>query len=472
MELSRDAYGINPDIFLKKGYQIMLPSRLISPFFKVEFSRIAHKFSQLPFKKGGVQIFLRKVSYRYSFKIRNLLCGVFLGVFFVMLLCSSTKAECPPIDKLKKHVVFLEAFKSGDSNNCQKATGVLVSNKGLLLTVYALAKELRLEPSQFYQKNSYEIYVKKKLTDRNDDILKAYIIDYNEQRGLLLLKFDAEKADVMGLIPPKISQTPETPEMKICSVGYASASDAVIKEGKIEGNDVEVLDQCLITTDFDFKLNQRGSPIFDHEGKLIGIASAHTKGDNILKFFVPIEYADVLLSQVLISDLRDQLLEMVDRPREPGTSDDAITIRLQQIDDIIKELRNQIDWTSKVQSSSSCGYYINFKKLVGGPPTIDNATFFIKVTFYDERKAVIGEEDTYISSNPTEMKEGRYGSFCLPELATYIKNWYMSKHRNAKDIKVEITLNDFDVVDESGQVKRKENIVFDFDPIEEPIKKK
>jgi len=384
--------------------------------------------------------------YQYRFNFMRLLCTAFISIFVFILLLNNSYAECPSIDDLRKHVVFLEIKFNGQTNS---ATGVLVSDKGLMITSFDLVGKLGINPLQVEPKD-YAISLK---TNKNSsDAYKAHIIGHHQQRGLLLLKADPDDISQMGLSSSMIGQTPKDTGTEVCTIGYGSSGKPEIPSEiiKIVQNDLNVLEQCLLTTNFTFKGDLKGSPIFDKDQKLIGIASSHHTGDGIFKFFVPIEYADILIPHIFISDLR-------------------------------KELRKQIEWTKMVGKKDKCDFAASYKKMLSGQfPFIKDASCEVRVKLFDttnkllNKKQLSGVPKDEVHTSPiisAPMTQQRYGFFCLDEIIKpYIINLIgQDIYKKVTTIKLQIILSSISLVDdEKGSYTPIEDEIY-FDPIEESI---
>jgi S1-C subfamily serine protease len=259
---------------------------------------------------------------------------VFASIIPQILFLTHALAESVH-DKVHPSLVFLKATALGSATGVEQAsvaTGVIVSENGLVLTVFHFLAELgNYEPTTLQMRAS----ISKK---EDQPSLRVALIDANPPLDLLLLKINVENQRT-----PKIAlggTLSRSDEEQIYSSGFLEGQGYLTGEGKITAREGPAGN--LYATNIHFGYGQSGSPVYDKDARLIGIAKgSFTKSSN-MDYFIPIEFADALLSQIVIRDITNALTKI--NEKISGNLDPTLLdTRIKEIEAAIINLRERLD---------------------------------------------------------------------------------------------------------------------------------
>jgi S1-C subfamily serine protease len=178
-------------------------------------------------------------------------------------------------------------------------TGFLVSSDGLVLTTYHLLSELGdFEPRT--------VRIEARIGDRSENARPAAIVDASINTDLLLLKLPPASDDYTAVSLGTAYDHNDAED--IYTSGFPKSISFITQAGKIQAR--EGPGGSLWTTNLQFEHGQSGSPVYDDSGKVIGVVKG-TEGT--LNYIVPIEFADPLLTQVRLREMKQQIQKIEER---------------------------------------------------------------------------------------------------------------------------------------------------------------
>lgn len=223
-----------------------------------------------------------------------------------------------PHDTVRKSLVFVHAkalsAEAGQQGTQVEAagTGFLVSDDGLILTNYHLLEQL----GEIFPKSvRFEIAVGERTADRRP----AATVDGSEILDLLVLKTPPPAEPFTAVVLGNADAHPSGEQ--IFTSGFPDNLTSVRKQtGLIEAR--EGPGGVLWSVDFSLRSGQSGSPVYDRNARVIGVI----KGDNPPSaFMIPIDFADGLIAQVRVRELRGRIDALENRIRIAELPDGVAT---------------------------------------------------------------------------------------------------------------------------------------------------
>ena len=230
--------------------------------------------------------------------MRNVTLVALCLAMFLMTAAAQRDAHAEPRhDLVKPATVYLHAkgkAKSG-ANMGQfidsHATGFLVSEDGLVMTVYHLIQKLGdVEPAT--------VTIKARLGSKDANEMKAWIIDAKITTDLLLLRLASQGPH------PKVTLGSAQDHREgdtIYSYGFPSMVETpyINPTGTIESRFGP--GGYLWITGINFTPGESGSPVYNEQGQVIGIVKGTEEGKGL---FIPIGAAESLLARVRFNEIR------------------------------------------------------------------------------------------------------------------------------------------------------------------------
>ncbi len=124
-------------------------------------------------------------------------------------------------------------------------------------------------------------------------------------------------------------------------------------------------------TNLNLEEGQSGSPIYDGEGTIIGIAKATASGNSNINYFIPIEFADSLLAQLRMLDIQERLGKIAEALNYPkDVNADVLAQRLRTLEEDITILRQHLTWTAEMEvgPEGERVLKISYEKMMSGAP--------------------------------------------------------------------------------------------------------
>ena len=135
----------------------------------------------------------------------------------------------------------------------------------------------------------------------------------------------------------------------IYTSGFPKTMTYRMQDGKIQNRSGP--GGYLWATSFDYLAGQSGSPVYNDDAIVLGVV----KGDeNGIGYFIPIGFADALLAQIRLREIRTAMQDF-------------------------ELLRRQFDWSGEVNTTTN-KITIMYEKPVGGNPHVDNISLLVKPT--------------------------------------------------------------------------------------------
>ena len=216
-------------------------------------------------------------------------------------------------DKIKKHVVYLQAERTGQTS-AKNATGILVAETGLVLTTFELIENLGvkiatkelLDPKELNRK----ITIKLPHWKVGGQSAVAWIIGHDWRRGVLLLKIPLDGENSPAKKPVPLSRKLINSIKSVCFVFYRKTGATTKLMVSREPAEIEGTHQITWSASHETRdLSELGGAVLNAaDGTLVGM-SMRTSDDTKSTNFLPIEFADTLLSQVFIAKIMRELDE-------------------------------------------------------------------------------------------------------------------------------------------------------------------
>jgi S1-C subfamily serine protease len=266
-------------------------------------------------------------------------------------------------DKVHPSLVFLKATALGAASAGPKeagvpraslATGVLVSKDGLVLTVYHYLTELGN-----YDPETLRMHASVSKQEDNPSI-DVSLIEADPTVDLLLLKLHVENPPT-----PKVEVAhtlPRSDDELIYSSGYLADQGYITSEGKITAR--QGPKGSLYATSLTFGHGQSGSPVYDKDARLIGIAKGTLTSQGSVNYFIPIDYAERLLVQTRMPEIT----QFIDKLTQSGDFDPvALNKRVKEIEEGIQTLRERVVWKAEINPVAQ-NVTLTYDKLLSGEP--------------------------------------------------------------------------------------------------------
>jgi serine protease Do len=228
------------------------------------------------------------------------------GVYFAPAMHDSKAHAQDAHKQVRPSLVYLKATGQvrGGENASSEAettlgTGFVVSSDGLVLTTHHIISELGdVEPRT--------VSIEARIAEKSANARPAAIVDDAINMDLLLLKLPPGPDDYVPVSLGSAYDHDDTQD--IYTSGFPRSISYRTQNGRIEAR--EGPGGYLWVTDLNFEYGQSGSPIYNGDGEVIGVV----KGvEGSLNYIVPIEFADSLLAQVRLREMKQQVQKMQER---------------------------------------------------------------------------------------------------------------------------------------------------------------
>jgi S1-C subfamily serine protease len=250
-------------------------------------------------------------------------------------------------ETIRPSLVYLKATAKGASgtetgvDKETNATGFLVSEDGLILTVYHLISELGNVVPQ-------TVRIEARISEKNSEARRAMIVEGMRNTDLLLLKIPPGREKYVKAILG--SAKSHNDRDTVYTSGFPNSISYRKQENKIEVRDGP--GGYLWTTGLRFEHGQSGGPIYNVAGEVIGVVKGE---EGTLSYMIPIEFADSLLAQVRFAEIKKALQDL-------------------------DSLKLTIDWHGKLnRDHDPPKIELRYKKIVPGDPQVDSITLKVKL---------------------------------------------------------------------------------------------
>jgi hypothetical protein len=329
-------------------------------------------------------------------RVRRLMICTFTCLIAYILFITYSLAETVH-DKVRPSLVFLKATAQGSSGpaagveQASLATGVMVSENGLVLTVYHFLTKLGdFEPTTLQMRAS--------ISKREESpALRVSLIDANPTLDLLLLKVHADQQRTPKIAFGSALSHPDSKQ--IYSSGFLEGQGYITGEGKIAAREGPV--GYVYATGINFGHGQSGSPVYDDDAKLIGIAKGSLTKKDATNYFIPIEFAERLLFGIRIPEIT-QFMAKFPLDLDPS----ALNKSVKDLESGIKVLRERMVWRADINKETQ-KVTLSYEKLLSGDPHPNQ--IILKVTPYTEKQPLpTWEEAAYPITTPNPTDAGAF----------------------------------------------------------------
>lgn len=251
--------------------------------------------------------------------------------------------------QIRPSLVYLKATAKGASGAAtgveqnSYATGFLVSEGGLVLTVYHLISELGDIVPQ-------TVSIEARIGEKHSEPRDAMIVEGMRNTDLLLLKIPPRPEKYTKVtLGSALNHKDENP---VYTSGFPKGLNYRKHEDKIEARDAP--GGYLWTTGLKFEQGQSGSPIYNATGEIIGVVKGQNK-DGTLSYMIPIEFADSLIAQVRFAEIKKALQGF-------------------------ESLRRKMNWSGELLKKGRVDpkIVIKYEKMVSGNPHVKKIELWIK----------------------------------------------------------------------------------------------
>jgi hypothetical protein len=234
-----------------------------------------------------------------------------IRLFFLWLAAFSISTGCAlaqsPHEAMRRSLVSLVADGVGGESGAlsgqrlqEKATGVFISTDGLILTTYHLIGGL-LEKSVDGQTVTISANIgEKSSTPRFGNVT---IVNSMPLLDLLLLKVPPASDP---FVAAKIGTAENlTPADVIFTSGFPETANYTVEQGHLTSKDGPR--GYLWTVSLPFTSGQSGSPVYDKDGLIVGIAKGNDNRAANQNYMIPIQFADPLIAHLKIAAVEGKL---------------------------------------------------------------------------------------------------------------------------------------------------------------------
>lgn len=220
-------------------------------------------------------------------------------------VCGHAAAQPVCEQALQAHVVRIE-ITPPDPAAPQTASGVIVSNSGLVLSDYRMLETAGVLPNNLLNRDQIEAvtFAIPHRLDAEGNPMQAQLIGFDWRRNLILLKMPPIDPNETELKEAPLARAPVRHQELVCPVGYVQEGagySARVASDPLTATIGTGIYRSLARDANAFPNSQYGGPVLrgapPHD--LVGMLVYSPNGSP--QRFLPIEYADTLLSQLFIS---------------------------------------------------------------------------------------------------------------------------------------------------------------------------
>ncbi len=304
---------------------------------------------------------------------------IFSFILLIGFAAGPQLAQATPHDDVKPGLIYLKASGTAGKEGHPKrgvkggvisqGTGFFVGKDGFILTTRHF-----LDPLE--DAEARQVTITASIGGASSDDIPVLIASELKRVDLLLLKanmpFDkpAPKPLQIGR-PSQYNRENPTP---LFTSGFHGET---YRRKEVEFNASESDDfPYAWTVNVKTNSGQSGSPVYDGDGRVLGVVKATAKEDDELTLIVPIDYAMPLIGHLEIDRLNEQvewLMGVVDglTPEDP-----PLHLRLKGIEENIHQLSSRFTWTAFTAADGTLR--IRYEKLIGGGAQIGDITIQVK----------------------------------------------------------------------------------------------
>jgi hypothetical protein len=337
--------------------------------------------------------------------------ALLLALALAMLSAAPGLAHGDPHPAMRKSLVYLKASGiTGGSGATvgqpveQEATGFFVSDDGLILTTYHLLGDLGDVDGQTV---TIAAHVGSKTGQPAFD--NATIMNAAPLLDLLLLKVDP---GIDTIVPVKLGTAESlSTDDDIYTSGFRETSPYHTDRGHLTSRTGPRGHLWTVSTRFES--GQSGSPIYNAEGRVIGIAKGNDGKAPDQNYMVPIQFADPLLAHLRLLEMQKEIgaisdLLTVNDPRMMKTEIDALSANFDAV-------RQHFAWSGEFADDGRL--LIHYSKLIAGEPHVERIIYSVDMALPLNRFTLSQQEQVRTSGGGPDAADG---TFALAEVGHII----------------------------------------------------
>jgi S1-C subfamily serine protease len=190
----------------------------------------------------------------------------------------------------------------------------------------------------------------------------------------------------------------------------------------------------LWNTSLSIDAGYSGSPIFLHNGKVVGIATADSKLNKTTNFMVPAYLADSLLSHIRFAQMQKQINALITvvgdtNPSNVELAKATLVGRVAEIETNMDDLQTRIEWDAEMSGGQ---LYVSYAKLVTGGPPIESVLVQVTPLLFKTDDSPFADTRFPDSLIPVAeaIGSGAEGKFRVPKINSKIQSLVHSKGKD------------------------------------------
>lgn len=296
-----------------------------------------------------------------------------LFTIIVVCLALPIAAQETPHTRIKPGLVYLEAKGTAGKEGHPKlgltggvisqGTGFFVGTDGFILTTRHL-----LDPLE--EAEARQVTLTASIGGASSDDIPVLIASELNRVDLLLLKanmpFDKPPANPLTLGSTSKFDRNTPPELFTSGFHGSNFRQKEVEFNRSENGNFPYAWEINVKTNS----GQSGSPVYDKDGKVLGIIKGTAREDDELTLMIPIDFAMPLIGHLEINRLNAQVELLKAILGEMTRDDPPLHERLQGIEESMTELSSRFTWSA--QTSPDGQMVIRYEKLISGGAQVDN----------------------------------------------------------------------------------------------------
>ena len=340
---------------------------------------------------------------------------VVFGLVAFALLAGSAMAQSSPHAAMRKSLVWLKAEGRGGEGGKfvgqdvdEEGTGVMISSDGLVLTTYHLIGALLDK-----EVDGQTVKISANIEEKSEfpRFGNVTIMNAAPLLDLLLLKIPPTSDP---FIPAKIGSAADLkPEDTIYTSGFPHSANYTTQSGQVNSKDGPR--GYLWTVTLPFLSGQSGSPVYDKDGRIVGIAKGNDERAENQNYMIPIQFADPLIAHMKLA---------------------ALAGDLGKLETEIDPLRKQLQWSAHF-SSDGREVLLSYNKLILGEPHVAKLRYNLYLTGGDITRYPAFPEMQEMDLDAKTTGDGQ--NFVLERAGTSVDRFRQDSHgKPAKEVLISI----------------------------------
>lgn len=292
-------------------------------------------------------------------------------LLFLIVLPAGARAQ-NPYQPVRPSLIHLHAIgtptrgpSAGTADSIEsQATGFFISPEGFALTVEHFFKPLEAV-------DAINVRIEASIGDAGAGVMKypAYFISELGNLDLALLKIDLpyDHPPIKPFVLGTIADIDPNDPPDIFSSGFS--------ENNYKTHAISVNDPESDEVPYGWTLNvaidggESGSPVYTRNGTVIGLLKGSPKNIATLAIMIPVDFAQPLVGYIKIRELEKEIVQLRQVVGAMKAGDPPIDIRLNQVEDGLKEIGKRFEWTATT-SRDDGSLQVKYTKLIKGGPQI------------------------------------------------------------------------------------------------------